>query len=101
LIHLEEFVCFCFCFKLSSFYFYCMNILPCISLFTTCAPGLCGGQKRASDPLKQELQAAVSHCVAARNWTGSSARAATDLNHRAISPAPGWWFLMLKAWGGV
>lgn len=36
-------------------------------MFATCVPGPCGAQKRASDPLEQELQVAVSHCVGPGN----------------------------------
>lgn len=38
---------------------FCLNIY----LFSTCVPGPCGGQKRASDPLEQESQVAMSHYV--------------------------------------
>lgn len=31
-----------------------------VCLFAICVPGPCGGQKKASDLLEQELQAAVS-----------------------------------------
>lgn len=38
-------------------------------------PGPCGGQKRASDPLEEELQVAVvNHCVGAGNQCRSSVR---------------------------
>ena len=41
----------------------CTDVLPaCASV-----PGVCGGQKRASDTLELELEVVVSHCVGAGN----------------------------------
>ena len=43
---------------------------------TMCFPGAHGGQKKASDPLKLDLQMVVSHCVSAGIEPGSFGRAA-------------------------
>lgn len=43
-----------------------MNVLP-TCMFTMYVPGSCEGQKKVSDPLKQELKVAVSHGLDAGN----------------------------------
>lgn len=40
-----------------------------VHLCTTCMPDTCGGQKKASDTLKLELQTAVSYYVGVGNET--------------------------------
>lgn len=50
------------------YYFFKFNLCVwvsclCVCLCTTCVPGTSRGQKRVSDPLKLESQAAVRRCV--------------------------------------
>ena len=49
----------------------CMFVCLC----TVCMPGICGSQRRASDPLGLELQMIVSHHVDTENQTRWSVRA--------------------------
>lgn len=55
-----------------------------VFLYTTCMPGVGGGQKKVSDSLKLELMKAVRCPVS----PGSSARRTSFLDHGAISPVP-------------
>lgn len=49
------------------FYLICMNILPAMSACAPHARSALGGQRRASEPLEQELQVVVSSRVGAEN----------------------------------
>ena len=42
-----------------------MGVYLCECMCATCMSGACRGQKRASDPLEVDLQAAVCHHVGA------------------------------------
>lgn len=57
-----------------------------VCLLATYTFGPCGGQNRASDPLKQGLEAALIHYVGAGSQTLVLAWAASALNCWAISP---------------
>jgi hypothetical protein len=53
-----------------------------------CVSGPCESQKTTSESLEQELQEFMRHYVAAGIEPKTSARAASALNHSAISPLP-------------
>ena len=52
-----------------------------------CVPGALGDRKRLLDPQELELLAAVSHHEVLGIESGSSRKAASGLNCRAVSPA--------------
>ena len=54
--------------KVKGFVLLLSEVPTCVSV-TTCVPGACGGQKRASDPLELELEMVMRQDVGAGNWT--------------------------------
>lgn len=65
-------------------YFMWMGVSACVCLCTICLPGSHGGQKRASDPLRLELQGALScHVLWMEAGSLGSSRAP---DHWATSP---------------
>lgn len=69
------------------FYFVCVSIYLHVCMCTSCVPSVRTGQQRAPGSLEPELQMSVNcHRV---QPAGSSAKAASAFNVRAISPVPG------------
>lgn len=48
--------------------FVCMSVLVSMYVGSPCVSGVCGGQKKVSDPLGLELLMVVLHHESARNW---------------------------------
>lgn len=57
-----------------------------VCLHTSFVPGACGGQKKVAGSLELESLTLVSR--QSRCWESNSGRAASALNHGAITPAP-------------